>query len=464
MVLKLKQRLKAAVQAFREGVWWPATGGIDADEEGWRRLSGNADRDLSPLAQERVLQVVYYLFETDPLARRIIQMARDYIVAEGVGFKAEDDRVQDLLSRTWKDPMNSLELHLPQQVLELGLWGEQCYPVFVNPINGFVRFGYLDPAMIDTVKLDPNNAKIVKEVQLIGNGAEKGRTLKAINMDLDGFSPGYGLRSGDCFYFRVNSVTTASRGRSDLIALADYLDLYNQFLFNRGERAAFSNAWVWDVMLRGADETKIKEWLQKNPPPKPGSVRAHNENVEWRAVAPDLKAHDATYDARMIKNYILGGAGFPEHFFAEGGETTRATAAEMGEPVVKHLTSRQVYVKIMLREQCEFAIDQAQMHGGLPLGINREFDLSFPEISSKDMAKIGTVMVQAAQALMIAETQGWVTPENAARCFCEIATLLGPELQPEENIEEKIPPGPPLKKGGGNEDNSPLRQALKRVK
>jgi hypothetical protein len=42
-------------------------------------------------------------------------------------------------------------------VRELSLYGEQCYPTFVNEIDGFVRLGYLDPAMIETVVMDPDN-------------------------------------------------------------------------------------------------------------------------------------------------------------------------------------------------------------------------------------------------------------------------------------------------------------------
>jgi hypothetical protein len=455
LALKLKQRLKAAVTAFREATWYPtAMGGSEPDDYLWRRLTSNADRDLSPWAQDMVLQVAYYLYETDPLARRIIQIARDYVVAEGVKFEAKDERVQQVVERFWNDPINNFDLHFPEEVLELGLWGEQCYPVYVNPINGFVRKGYLDPARINAVVLDADNARVVRSINLHAIGAEAGKTLTAISPDLDAYGQTYGYSTGDCFYFKINGVTTASRGRSDLMALADYLDLYNQFLFTRGERAAFGNAWIWDVLLKGMDESKIRDFLQKNPPPKPGSVRAHNENVEWNCVAPDMKAHDATYDARMIKNYVLGGAGFPEYFFGEGGETNLATATAMADPVIKNLTCRQGQVKSMLRAQIEFVIDQAQIHRTLPMEVNREVDLFFPEISTKDLSKIGTVMVQAAQALLIAEERGWVKPEGAARAFCEIASLLGAEVEPAEEIQAEA---------GDTDNPGKLRQAMRVV-
>jgi len=129
LALKLKQRLKAAVTAFREATWYPtAMGGSEPDDYLWRRLTSNADRDLSPWAQDMVLQVAYYLYETDPLARRIIQIARDYVVAEGVKFEAKDERVQQVVERFWNDPINNFDLHFPEEVLrsEERRVGKEC--------------------------------------------------------------------------------------------------------------------------------------------------------------------------------------------------------------------------------------------------------------------------------------------------------------------------------------------------
>lgn len=440
MAMKIGQRLKAAWRGFREGVWWPAQQvGVDPDEAEWRRLTGSAERDLSPLAQERMLDIAYYLYETDPLARRIIHITRDYVVAEGVGLKAKDAAVQEVLEAFWHDPVNNMDLKLDRRVAELGLWGEQCYPVFVNPANGHVRLGYLDPKLIQSVEIDPENAEVNVAVVQKDSLGQPGRRYQVIRRNDDPRSSTYGFLTGECFYFKINAVTTASRGRSDLLPLADYLDLYNQFLFTRGERAAFGNAWIWDVTLEGMTADQIRQWLREHPTPTPGSIRAHNERVKWEAVAPDLKAHDASYDARMIKNYILGGAGLPEHFFAEGGETTRATAAEMGEPVIKHFTSRQKFVRTMLTDILDFVLDQAILAGRLPAEIDREYDLIFPEISIKDLAKYGTVLVQTAQALLIAQEQGWVTPADASLLFCEVASNMGPDIQPPESGELPAP-------------------------
>jgi hypothetical protein len=50
-----------------------------------------------------------------------------------------------------------MSLKLPKKVRELSIYGEQCYPTFVNELDGFVRLGYLDPSLIETIVKDPDN-------------------------------------------------------------------------------------------------------------------------------------------------------------------------------------------------------------------------------------------------------------------------------------------------------------------
>ncbi len=360
-------------QGIREAL--PGGGGIDADEHLYRKLTGSEGKDLSPLKQERMLQIAYHLYETNPLAHRIVELTKDFVVGEGITYEARDEEVKGVLDSFWLDPVNLWDLKQHQKALELGLYGEQCYTVAVNEYSGQVRLGYIDPLHIDEVLADPDNCELITQVKLKGTAAHPGRALKVVQVDEDPMSESYGYLTGECFFFKVNSVSNSTRGRSDLLALADWLSGYDEFLFNRLDRAALINAFVWDVTLKGLNQEEIERYLRNTPAPKPGSVRAHNENVEYRAVAPDLKANDASAEARLLKNHILGGAGVPEHWFAEGGETNRATAAEMGEPTIKRLAARQRYFRHMLEYIFLFVIDQAIIHGKLSAEI-KEGDMS----------------------------------------------------------------------------------------
>ncbi len=257
-----------------------------------------------------------------------------------------------------------------------------------------MRLGYVDPLMIDEVISDPENCEVVREVRLKSTAGQPGKTLKVIQVDEDPQSETHGHLVGECFFFKVNSVSNSTRGRSDLLSLADWLSGYDEFLFNRLDRVALINAFVWDITLKGLTQEEIDRWLKNAAAPKPGSIRAHNENVEYKAVAPDLKAGDASSEAALIKNHILGGAGFPGHWFAEGGDVNRAAAAEMGEPTIKRLSARQRYFRYMIEHIFRFVIDQSIIHNTLSGNEDTGFSVITPEISVKDISKLSGSLQQ----------------------------------------------------------------------
>ncbi|MBI5789301.1 MAG: hypothetical protein HZA78_10645 [Candidatus Schekmanbacteria bacterium] len=413
--------------------------GVDSDDWQYRKLTGKADKDLSPLTQERMLKIASHLYDTNPLAHRIIEMTKDFVVGEGIGYQAQDKRVKELLDEFWYDPVNHWDLKQHQRALELGLYGEQCYPVFVNEVNGHVRLGYIDPLQIAEVVPDEGNVEEIKKIRLKGQGGSPGQEITIISPDEDPLSPTYGYLTGakghrqdagaaGSFFFAINKVSNATRGRSDLLCLSDWIDAYDQLLFNRLDRAALLNAFIWDITLEGMDGRQIQEWLRQNQAPKPGSIRAHNERVKWEAVSPDLKSAEAETEAKLIKSHILGGAGLPPHWFAEGGDVNRATAAEMGEPVIKHLRSRQRYFRYMLEHIFRFVIDQAIIHRRLPKGINRGFSLIMPEISLKDTLKLSSSLQQVTNSLSTAQEKGWITSDAARKVFANLVSQLGVEI------------------------------------
>ncbi len=424
--MKLLANLKDAIKVFREGMP-PAVTDIDNDPR-FRRLSGT-ERDLTPMLQERAQKIAYYLYETNPMAKRLVNMTAEYVVSEGIHVKSEDTEVHDFLTDFWtENDLDDLLLHF---VTEYGLWGEQCWRLFPNKVNGRTKLGYIDPGRIKEVTQDPNNCLQVLQVILKGEGSIlKDVPLSAVRkLSLSEDNSYY---FGDTLFFKANSVLKATRGRSDILACADYLDLYSEFVFSRGERSIFGNVWMWDVTCEGLDKDELKKFVQDHPAPKPGALRAHNEKVKWAAVAPDLKAHDASYDARLLKSFPLGAIGYPEHFFGEAGDVNKATATEMNEPVIKMLTSRQRAVRGMLTKLCDFALDKGRAKQIIKpvTKPGKDYHLYFPELSSKDMQKSGLTMQYLAQSLSIAEQAGWITKEGAARLYAQVASTFGPDIDP----------------------------------
>jgi hypothetical protein len=276
------------------------------------------------------------------------------------------------------------------------------------------------------------------------------RELSIINVDKNTRSKTYERLVGDCFYFTVNKVSSATRGRSTLLRLADWLDGYDQFLFARLERAFLLNNFIWDVMCEGMNKGDLEVFVKTLSTPRPGSIRAHNEKVTWKAETPKLESADASQEARLFKNQILGGAGFPEHWFAEGSTTTRATAMEMGLPTLKNLKSKQKKIKFMIKRMLNFVIDQAIIAGTLKKDVDRSFNVIPSPIVSQNNRGTAQAMNGLVDGLIKAADRKWIDNKKAKTVLSAVITQLGVDMDSdvvEETENEENPAGT-----GGNPD------------
>ncbi|MFC7455511.1 hypothetical protein ACFQPI_20885, partial [Insolitispirillum peregrinum] len=286
-------------EPFREASG--ATGAtVDADEGQWRRLTGDSRKDLSPVTQHRMREIAYYLWRGNPLGNRSVELPLAYQLAEGVKLSCDDAEARAWLATWWRDPVNAMDINLPKMVRELSLYGEQCWPVFVNSLSGHCRLGYLDPAGIAEVVRDPDNARMVigvvttrdrkgryRRYRTVVNGPDEElftERTRAIRAD---------FADGDCFYVSINDLQNGN-GHSDLLPVSDWIDAYDQFLWSDLERMGDTRSHVWDVTLSGATQEEVEARAKKIQPPRPGAVRVHNEREVWAAVSPDLRAADTS--------------------------------------------------------------------------------------------------------------------------------------------------------------------------
>jgi hypothetical protein len=433
--------LAGEAQHFREA--YGAT--VDADEDQWRRLTGDTKRDLSPMTHQRMREMAQYLWESNLLANRLIELPIAYLLAEGVALHCDDEANQQLLTRFWRDPINQMSVKLPKKVRELGIYGEQCYPAFVNEHTGHVRLGYLDPGLVETVVMDPDNPEQPIGIVTVRDKKGMARRYRVIvnGSDADLFTARtQAIRAtftdGEAFWFTINDLSNGRRGRSDLLAQADYLDGYDQYLFGELDRAQFMRAFIWDVTLTGATPEEVAQRAKTISAPRPGSARVHNDAEVWKAETPDLKAQDASEGARLFRNHVLGGATMPEHWFGGGGDVNRATGESMAEPTLKVLSMRQQVVKHLLETIGVYVLRQALLVRG-----KGEPDLEdeayqveaiFPEMTAKDTTKYASALQQAVVAVGLALDKGLITQATAVRVINAIAGRLGVEIDAEAEL------------------------------
>lgn len=447
----INKQVEAGIEKYKESIG--ATGSVDKDDWQFRRLTGASDRDLSPLTQERVIEIAYKLYDQNPLAHNFVELIKDYVIGTGVTYKAEDEAVQEVLDEFWEDPINNWEIKQHDRARELSMWGEQLYPVFVNDVNGKVRMGNVDPSQIEGVMLKPGNIEVVDRVKLKSSPGEESKVMKVIHVDENAEPETQDIKTnlkpkvntlgkliGEAFYFRINTVSNGRRGKPDLLNGADWFDLYDQFLWCEAERAQFLRAFVWDVEIQGFNDSQIEEWKKKNPAPPPGSVVVHNEKVKWNAVTPDIKSREAEILARLIRNQIGIGLGFSEIFSGMGGDVNRATAVEMGDPTIKRMQSRQGYFKYMITQIFRFVIDQAIIHGTLSEDVNTEFTVNMTPIKIDDQEVASKVLKSITDSLALAQQNGWISKEKAGEVFAILIEPLGIEIdsrEEESKVEEE---------------------------
>lgn len=424
---------------------------VESDEWKWRRLT-ESPRDLPSYKHKRAQEISEYLYRVNPLAHRILELTRDFVVGGGLSFHAEDEKIQKLLLEFWTHPRNQWPLKLAQRMLEYYLYGEQLWRVDVDSTGR--SFTVAIPVLeIEGVLPDPSNPAEPSKVILVSGTAyaktrvSKGRPkrdLEVVRLNLSPNSPGYTFREGDVFFFRNNPVTGALRGYPELLPLSDWLDSYDLFGYLRMTRASYLLTWFWDVTLEGYTEAEVDAWLAKNlllRPTQPGSILAHNETVKWEPVTPKLEARDASSESQELRRIISTGAGYPMAYLG-GGEQGRIAETLNVEPTYRTLMQKQEEVRGMISEVFNFVIDQAVVHG--LLGINektdRTFTISLPRIALRDVMRIGGALSRISEALERAELHGWASKEQISKVFGGLVEDLAVQLpykREEENKREE---------------------------
>jgi hypothetical protein len=159
---------------------------------GYKRI-GDTPRDLSSVSQERAIEAMYRLWNTNPLAKALTEVVLDYVLGAGVEIVAEDDTVQVVLDEFIEDPVNRLDGEgLEGMVRELALFGEQLILTFVRTgvelggiADGLLRLGNVDPSRIAHIITDKDNVQQILAVRLKSKsgGLEDGPLYKIVQAD-----------------------------------------------------------------------------------------------------------------------------------------------------------------------------------------------------------------------------------------------------------------------------------------
>lgn len=423
-------------KAVQESYALAGTFGSDPDEHLYRRVTNGVrvhHRDLTPLQQERMLQVAWYLFEQNGLAKRLITLMTDLVVGGGITVEAEDERLQEVIDNALTGTGKYLQSKAREFHNALMVSGELCLPVAVNPVSGALTMGYIDPAQIKAIIPQPGNVLVPQFVVLKGDTGtgQDGQRLTVVHEN-----PMTGRLKGEVFLKGINKLPNSFRGRSDLLPHADWVDQYDQFMLAFVEQIYLQTAFIWDYTVEGADQPTIEAKLKKLGNPKPGTVFGHNEKESLEARTPDLKAGDRSAAGRMLLTHIVGTFGYPLSYFGFT-DSNHATIEGQNDVMMRTPQARQIEFREFLEQPIRFAIEQAtSTNPALFRQAKTGFKVRMPEIQAKDVSRVGQVLAQVVSALDTAMANKTASRPLATTTLTSLLKQLGIEADPIEVMQQ----------------------------
>lgn len=424
---------------------------------GWRRLTRSDDRrDLDPVRWDWQLRLAHWLWNTHPLAKKCLKNHRNFICGHGFTVRATSENdskrktLQALLDKHWE--INEWDTQLSKRVATLAVEGEWTYYAGQpDRTTGHVHLCKVLPENVRDVVLCRYNPERIDKILLHHEIDVEG----SLSGKLGNLSPIYrdwrtGRYIGDTLHMGINRLSGQSRGFSDLLVVADHLDLFDNALFTEAERIGIQRSMVWDVLINNKDDEYVKArkmQLAQDGPPRAGALNVHGPDETWSAISPTLNIGESIAYLDLLKILICAGLDTPIHWVSEGGDVNKATAGEMGGPAFAFIRERQreiiEFLRVAISYQIQCWLDAGSLSQSEFLSLD---DVAF-EIQTRDPEKaqyqaIGAMLQALGQALLIAQNSGWLSKQEAARAFRAAATDTGlgefSGLPSEATLEESM--------------------------
>ena len=400
-------------------------------------------------------------WRTNPLARRIIGLVTAYVVGQGIELRSHYAPLSRFLEKWWHHPQNAMALRQYGLCDELARSGELFLVLHTNPADGMSYVRSLPASSIDRIEWRPGDyeaeLRYHERVTMDDPDYPEGRWWFS---PIGAGEPVAGERPAPVvLHFAVNRPVGCLRGESDLAPILPWLRRYRMWLEDRVRLNAAVRAFLWIVRVP-ADRIVAKraEWAQA---PEAGQVIVvDRESEQWDAVAPDLKANDASADGRAIRWMIVaGGPGLGLVDMGEAESSNLATAAAMGEQRWRFMRQRQNYFAYVLGQTALVAYNRAVKLGRVQ-GRVRELDaieVGLPDMATSDNANLGQGAASVAGALESLQRLG-LQGEGFRRLAARVVLGFAGETLPDRDLEAlvrdsvnpaDVDPAEPVEEGGG---------------
>ena len=396
-------------------------------EEEWVKRVGDKNNVLEAFNkaenQDKIQSARYY--ESNSLAKEMVNLAAG-IVFNGWSVSTDNIKLQKWINKNWNSE-NDLSSFLPRYIKESMVFGELCLRAVRNETTGEIFLANIDSRMIKKAIPAKDNTNYIDRIEVYKNEkSDETEFLKVIRKQTDDSGKIY--YEGEVFFFTYNSLMSTSRGIPDLFPIFTFLDGFNTIIKESIRRIKIVNWVVWHLTLENAEKDEIDKKTEDIKSVKPGSVvvTGSNEKYELAGGARNGGRFDADKIANMIIRACIIVYGFPEHFFAEGRTANRATATEMGTPVVANLTKRQNERVSNLRFVFDYIIWSGIKGKSLSAAAGGStYSINVNKITSRDIKTVAEAAKTLAEFVDMTKDKLKISEDQAREIYQQIYDLTG---------------------------------------
>ena len=412
--------------------------GQETEDRLYRSLSiTSIDAELGTQDRLNLYTAVIRLFNTNPMAHRIIEVMRDYTIGDGVTVVSDNPKVQAVIDSFWDSPSNNFKARVRSIAQDVALFGEAAIVLTSNKNDPILRAQYVSPRMITNVQRWEYDLTQAEKV-----GFDKSVFKNALNLAVSEtgivylpvlrYNPDNLKWEGKVAFLAVNRVGEMIRGISDIMSIADKMDVVESYLHNESTRREHMGRWFWDVTIKNATKQQLAQYAELiKKQPAPGSTRVHSDSTSWNAVNPQLGSDNPDF-AKFLISYILTGAGIPSHWTSQGEPPGSGAVESVHDPVYKMLKSRQEEIKQFIESLISYQIQYAIEMRELPKNtINNKFRVVMPKIGFRDLQRSAGAFSRIASSLGDLVEKGIVSPD--------IANMVVTNLMIELDLLDEMP-------------------------
>lgn len=344
----------------------------------------SAYTDRAEWDRKKVFAEALRAWRVNPTARRIVRLNRAFVLGKGITIKSDDPSAEKFLQSWWNHRLNKLKANTKRWKDEDTRTGNLFLLCSIGETNTlYVRA--IPSELIDKIISADNDIEQETSYEINPN-AELGA---------DSY-PSYEHRGENkqfIVHFASNCPVGSSWGEADLSPMLPWIGRYASWLEDRVRLNRFRNAFMYIVMMAGADVTPEKKQARQAAlnakPPQPGTVLVTDPSEQWGIISANLDSFDASMDGIAIKKMVMDGAGQPMHWHAEGESSISTTAEAAGTPSFRTLEEQQ-------DEFFEWMIDLALIALEVAgITTNGKIWIEGPDITERDNASLALAFARA---------------------------------------------------------------------